>query len=78
MNTDRPSREEAEVRQEPDNGRGRRRCWLPCWSVESHGPWPDALLQLCRRLDFRALGTAVAGFEVVRLPVGPPAPPTTS
>ncbi|BCJ59757.1 hypothetical protein [Micromonospora endophytica] len=44
-------------------------------SSEGYGPWPKSILRLCHRLDFRALGEAAAGFEVVRLP-DCPAPPT--
>ncbi|NGM16178.1 hypothetical protein [Verrucosispora sioxanthis] len=44
-------------------------------STEPYGPWPDGLLQLCHRLDFRALGTPDADFDLARLP-SCPAPPT--
>ncbi|GIJ21922.1 hypothetical protein [Micromonospora lutea] len=42
---------------------------------EGYGRWPQATLQLCHRLDFRALGTPDAGFDLVRLP-SCPTPPT--
>ncbi|MFB9852012.1 hypothetical protein ACFFMR_16680 [Micromonospora andamanensis] len=57
-----------EVRREPELS-------LVVESTEAYGPWPSGLLQLCHRLDFRALGTPDAGFDLVRLP-SCPTPPT--
>ncbi|MBX7264749.1 hypothetical protein KIF24_00890 [Micromonospora sp. Llam7] len=57
-----------EIRREPELS-------LVVESTEAYGPWPDGILQLCHRLDFRALGAPDAGFDLVRLPTCP-APPT--
>ncbi|GIJ34195.1 hypothetical protein [Micromonospora sediminimaris] len=57
-----------EIRREPELS-------LVVQSTEAYGPWPDGLLQLCHRLDFRALGAPDAGSDLVRLP-SCPTPPT--